>query len=142
MKQVLPISTAAERQEVPGDILGKLRSVCLKFPEAYEESAWVGIRWMIGQKNFAHVLAIDSGWPPAYAKAAGSNGPVFVMTFRSEGRESEPSEFADYPFFRPVWFPNIVGMTIDDETDWNYVGKLLKISYSVMAPKRLARLVQ
>ncbi len=142
MKQILPISTAAERLEVPDDILGKPRSVCLKFPEAYEESAWVGIRWMIGQKNFAHVLGIDSGWPPAYAKAAGSNGPMFVMTFRSRGRESEPSDFADYPFFRPVWFPNIVGIIIDDETDWNYVAELLAVSYSVMAPKRLARQIQ
>jgi hypothetical protein len=141
MKQVIPISKEADRLEIPNEILGKLRALCLKLPEAYEESAWVGIRWIVGQKNFAHVLGIDSGWPPAYAKAAGTNGPAFVMTFQSRGRDSEPPEFGYYPFFRPVWFPNIVGMIIDDETDWSEVSELLKISFTVMAQKRLAALV-
>lgn len=141
MKQVLPIGKEADRLEIPREILEKLRAICLKLPEAYEETAWAGIRWMIGQKNFAHIVGIDSGWPPAYAKAAGTNGPAFVITFRSRGRETEPPEFAAYPFFRPVWFANIVGITIDDETDWHNLGELLKTSYLVMAPKRLGAMV-
>ena len=49
-----------------------------RLPEAYEEQAWVGTRWRVGTRTFAHVLAVDSGWPPAYARAAGSDGPLTV----------------------------------------------------------------
>src|SRR5688572_15094865 len=64
-----------KRKDVPREVLSKLRLVCLDLPEAYEEAAWAGTRWMVSKKNFAHVLMIDDGWPPAYVQAAGSAGP-------------------------------------------------------------------
>src|SRR6266508_2066255 len=60
-----------EHAEVPLEIVTELRSVCLGMAEAYEEQAWVSTRWMVRKKNFTHVLMVDSGWPPAYARAAG-----------------------------------------------------------------------
>jgi hypothetical protein len=132
------INTAAKRIEVPSDILNELRSICLGFPETYEEQAWVGTRWLVGHKSLAHVLGINAGWPPAYARAAGSNGPVYVLTFRTD---LEPRTLGEYPFFYPGWFPNIVGMVLDDDVDWIEIGELLKVSYCVMAPKKLAALV-
>src|SRR5262245_60868627 len=99
--------------DVPRDVIAELRAICLELPEVEEESAWVGTRWCVRKKNFAHVLMISEGWPPAYAQAAGTNGPACVLTFRSKGRESEPASFNGPPFFRPVWFPNIVGMVLD-----------------------------
>jgi hypothetical protein len=130
------------RPQVPHEILTELRSICMELPEVYEESAWVGMRWCVNKKNFAHVLMIDSGWPPAYAKAAGSDRPICVLTFRSLGREFEPPSFGDYPFFRPAWFPNIVGMVLDARVDWERVAELLVVSYRVLAPKKLADLVK
>jgi hypothetical protein len=62
--------------EVPREIVARLRSICLDLPEASEEPAWVGTRWSVRKNNFAHVLMIDAGWPPAYAKAAGASGPI------------------------------------------------------------------
>lgn len=141
MKQVRPINPALKQLEVPAGILNELRSICLRFPEAYEETAWVGARWMIWQKNFAHVLGINAGWPPAYAKAARQNGPVNVLTFRVKGQEAKLPKFNRYPFFRPDWFPDIAGIVIDDEVDWKEIAKLLTISYCVLAPKKLAVLV-
>jgi hypothetical protein len=123
--------------KVPRDVITQLRSTCLELPEACEESAWVGTRWTVRKKNFAHVLMIDAGWPPAYARAAGSNGPICVLTFRSQGRELEPTSFGRYPFFRPVWFPNIVGLVVDDRVDWDRVAGLLVVSYRVLAPQKL-----
>jgi hypothetical protein len=123
--------------EIPADILANLRSICGPLPEAYEEKAWVGLRWVVGKKTFAHVLSINDGWPPAYARAAAENGPVYVLTFRSRGRSHEPPEFNEYPFFRPIWFPDIVGLIIDDGIEWPEVGELLVTSYCVLAPKRL-----
>jgi hypothetical protein len=58
------------RPPVPPAVLARLREVCACLPEAREEAAWVGVRWRIRQQTFAHVLMIDQGRPPAYAKAA------------------------------------------------------------------------
>ena len=123
---------------IPPAILTRLRSMCLALPEACEEQAWVGTRWRIRKQTFAHVLMVDAGWPPAYARAAGSDGPICVMTFRSPLPQLDAFAYTWEPFFRPVWFPNIVGMTLDATTDWNEVGGLVRASYRLLAPKRLA----
>jgi hypothetical protein len=122
---------------VPPNILRPLRAICLELPEVTEEAAWVGIRWVVRRKNFAHVLMIAHGWPPAYAKAASSDGPICALTFRSGGREVEPLSFDDPPFFRPAWFPNIVGLALDEHADWDRIERLLVMSYRVLAPKKL-----
>jgi YjbR len=127
--------------DVPEKILDKLRLVCLDLPEAYEEQAWTGTRWMVRKKNFAHVLMIDQGWPPAYARAAGSDGPVCVLTFRSAAAELDASALSRAPFFRPNWWPNIAGVALKEPTDWNAIEKLLVASYRLLAPKKLADLV-
>ncbi len=118
-------------------VVSRLRAICLEFPEACEEQAWVGTRWMIRKKNFAHVLAIESAWPPAYARAAKSEGPLTVLTFRSSARLDAP-RFSKAPFFKPVWWPDIAGMAIDVHTDWDEVTDLLAGSYRLLAPKKLA----
>lgn len=132
----------AQHPPVPHDFITELRSVCMELPEAYEEQAWVGTRWCVRKKNFAHALMIDAGWPPAYAKAAGSDGPVCVLTFRTPGPQSDPESFGSYPFFRPVWFPNIMGMVLDERADWDRVARLLVVSYRVLAPKKLVELME
>jgi hypothetical protein len=127
--------------DVPLATVEELRSVCLGLPGAYEEEAWVGTRWLVRKKTFAHVVMVDSGWPPAYARAAGSDGPIVVVTFRSSGQELAALSDMGHPFFKPVWFPDIIGMVLDDGVDWNEVAELLIESYCVLAPKRLAALV-
>ena len=130
-----------EHADVSPQIVSQLRSVCLGFPEAYEEEAWVGTRWRIRKATFAHVVAIESGWPPAYARAVGSDGPSTVLTFRSVSPELDVLAAAGHPFFKPVWFPDIVGMVIDDGTDWEEVAELVTESYRVLAPRKLVELV-
>ena len=71
----------AEHPEVAAAIVARLSAICLGLPEAWQERAWTGTRWMVGKKNFAHVVAIAEGWPPAYAQAAGHPGPLTVLTF-------------------------------------------------------------
>jgi hypothetical protein len=130
-----------DRLEVPHEIVAKLRLVCLDLPEAYEESAWVGTRWMVRKKNFAHVLMIDAGWPPAYARAAGTNDRHCVLTFRLQRSEIASPRFEHRPFFKPGWWPNIAGMVLDAQSDWDEVFTLLTRSYRVLAPKALVALV-
>jgi hypothetical protein len=121
--------------------VAKLRLTCLDLPEAYEESAWVGTRWMVRKKNFAHVLMIDAGWPRHYAQAARTDGPTCVLTFRSSRPALDAPRFRRPPFFRPGWFQTIVGMRLDARTDWHEVAALVTGSYCALAPRKLAALV-
>jgi hypothetical protein len=127
--------------EVPPEIVGALRSICLSLPEAHEEPAWVGTRWRIRKRTFAHVLVIDSGWPPVYARAAGADGPATVVTFRSSGAELAALGSIGRPFFKPLWPANIVGMFLGDRVDWKEVAELLTESYCILAPRKLVETV-
>jgi len=119
------------------DALSGLRLVCLDLPEVVEEKAWAGIRWCVKRKNFAHLLTIENGWPPAYAKAAATSGPATVCTFRLSRQHCTVARFTRAPYFRPVWFANIAGVVIDARTDWDELDELIRDSYRVLAPKKL-----
>lgn len=111
-------------------------------PETREEQAWVGTRWCIRKETFAHVLMIAGGWPPVYARAAGTDGPVCVLTFQSLGPRVDPETFSQAPYFRPLWRPDILGRILDSDDDWRDITKLLTASYCLLAPKKLADLVR
>lgn len=130
----------SHQMDVAPAVVSRLRAICLEFPETYEEQAWVGTRWMIRKRNFAHVLVVAGGWPPAYARAVGFDGPVTVLTFRSSARLDAP-RFSRPPYFKPVWWPDIAGITIDDQTDWDEIAERVTESYCLLAPKKLAALV-
>jgi predicted DNA-binding protein (MmcQ/YjbR family) len=114
------------------------RSVCLALPETYEEEAWVGTRWKVRTHTFAHVLEIVGGYPPAFAAAAGTDGPVTVLTFRSAGHEMDVL-LAGTAFFGPLWNRGDVGVRLEPHTDRDELAELVTESYRLLAPKRLAR---
>jgi hypothetical protein len=126
---------------VPARVLAKLRSICLRLPETYEEAAWVGTRWMIRKRNFAHVLEIEDGWPPAYARAAGTDGPAVVLTFRAsdllkDALTSGPTFF--HAAWGTRWGTKVVGTQLGKRVDWEEVAVLLTESYRLLAPGKLA----
>ena len=116
--------------DVPPEALAKLASICLSLPEAYQEPSWAGTRWRIRKRTFAHVLSIENPF-----------GTVTRLTFRSAGDELEVLKRAGHPFFRPGWGTDVVGMVLDQGTDWDEVRELITESYCVMAPKKLSTLV-
>ncbi|MFC6015798.1 MmcQ/YjbR family DNA-binding protein [Plantactinospora solaniradicis] len=124
--------------DVPPMVLDQLRRVCLGFPETYEEPAWVGVRWRVRNRTFAHVLTVDPDHQMAYARAVRTDDPVCVMTFRSPGDEIEGLVKSGHPFYKPGWGADVVGMVLDDGVDWEEVAELLTESYCVLAPKKLA----
>jgi hypothetical protein len=130
------------RADPPPRILARLRRICLALPEAHEETAWAGTRWMIRRRNFAHVVAIDGGWPPAYARAAGSDGPQVVVTFRAAGMLYDALRTTGAPFFHAAWGTtwgtHVIGAAIDRATDWDQVAMLITESYRLLAPRALA----
>lgn len=126
------------RPEVEAATVAALGAICLGLPEAYQEPAWIGTRWRIRKRTFAHVVVISGGSPPAYARAAGTDGPATVLTFRAAGQELDALRSSGPPYFAPAWWNDIVGLRLDDATDWDEVRELLIESYCKLAPKRLA----
>jgi predicted DNA-binding protein (MmcQ/YjbR family) len=123
---------------VPPEILDRLRPVCLGLPETYEETAWVGVRWRIRQRTFAHVLTVDPDHHRSYARATASDDPLCLITFRSPGDEIEGLLACGHPFYKADWGGNVVIMVFEADVDWNEVAELLTESYRLMAPKKLA----
>jgi hypothetical protein len=116
-----------EYADVPADALAALRAACLALPEAHEQPAWTGLRWCVRRASFAHAFALD-----------GPDGPTTCVVFRSSGDELDALTAAGHPFYRPGWGANVVGMVLDDATDWSEVAELLTESYCLQAPKKLA----
>jgi hypothetical protein len=130
-----------EQPDVPLEYVDRLRAACRELPEAYEEEAWVGVRWRIRQRTIAHLRPVRRGQPGhevVYALAPDADGPLYVMTFRSPSPEYEVLANAGPPFYTPDWGDDVVGMVLDADTDWDEVAELLTESYCLLAPKSLA----
>lgn len=127
--------------DVDADVLAELRRICSGLPEVIEEPAWVGVRWKVRTKTFAHVLTIDDGRPAAHAKAAGTDGPEMVLTFRADGEELEVLRRSAHPYFFGGWGREVVGVVLDGTVGWDEIGELLTESYCLLAPQKLARTV-
>ena len=130
-----------DHADASDDIIAALRRVCLALPEVTEERAWVGRRWCVRKKNFAHVVPIADGFPPTYIKAAGTAGPTTVLTLRTSEPEFYKQSRAGERFFFPDWFPNLIGLRLDSPIDWIEVAELIEDSYRVLAPQRLIDLL-
>ncbi|WP_256794301.1 MmcQ/YjbR family DNA-binding protein [Terrabacter sp. Ter38] len=129
------------RIEPSGDVVARIGSRALALPDAYEEDAWTGIRWRVRAKTFAHVLVAQEGYTSAYRDVTGVTEPTTVLTFRSSGDELSALINAGPPFYRPPWSPTVVGMVLDDGTDWDEVAELVTESYRFCAPDKLRRLL-
>ncbi|HYF47469.1 MAG TPA: MmcQ/YjbR family DNA-binding protein [Acidimicrobiales bacterium] len=110
--------------------VARVRPICLALPDAYEEQAWAGTRWLVRKKTFAHVVELDD------------LGPSTVVTFRSQGDELDALRHAGHPYFYAGWGRDVVGMVLDEATDWDEVAELLTESYCVLAPQKLVALVE
>jgi predicted DNA-binding protein (MmcQ/YjbR family) len=117
--------------DVPEEVEVDLRERCLALPDAYEQQAWRGTRWMVRKKTFAHVLGVQHD----------ENEPDIVLSIRSAGEELEILRHTGHPFFALGWGYDAIGMVLDDDTDWDEVRELVTESYCIVAPKKLIALV-
>ncbi len=130
-----------DRIEPAAEVVAKLGTTALQLPEAYEEDAWTGVRWRIRAKTFAHVMVAQAGYESSFREITGVVNPTTVLTFRASGDELLALVHAGMPFYKPPWSPMVVGMVIDDDTDWAEVADLVTESYRVCAPQKLVRLL-
>jgi hypothetical protein len=126
---------------VPARVEAEVRRLCLGLPETYEERAWVGNRWMVRKRNFAHLFWADDESTPSVAKAAAAFGPGAVLVFRSSGPELVALRNSGPPFFYAGWGRDVIAMSLRGRVDWTEVGELVTESYCVMAPQKLQALV-
>src|SRR3954465_1242189 len=130
-----------DRIEPDGDVVARLGAIALGLPETYEEGARTGVRWRIRAKTFAHVMVAQPGFESSFRDVTGVAEPTTVLTFRATGEDLLSLLHAGMPFYKPPWSPTIVGMVIDDDTDWAEVADLVTESYRVCAPQKLGRLL-
>jgi hypothetical protein len=118
----------AERPLVPEEMVLRIGAIMAELPECVEEYAWVGTRWRVGSATVAHVF--------------GGEDRLFRITFRGEPDEVIAFEHLGDPYFRAGWGSNVIGLLLDDDTDWTELAELITDSYCLQAPERLARQVE
>jgi len=118
------VSRRKERPEVPEAWVRRLDAVLGAFPRCAAEPAWVGTRWRVGSATVAHLFGGEDG--------------LFRIMFRAEPDEVMALQHLGDPYFKASWGSDVVGLLLDDDTDWAELAELLTDSYCVQAPERLA----
>ena len=124
-----------------GRAVALVRPAALSLPAVVEEPAWLGVRWRVRGRTFAHVLVVRDGRPPSYAQALGGV-PHCVVAFRSGGPELDALAHAGPPFHAVPGRDGVVLLDLDRPVDREELHELLTESWLVLAPASLrSRLV-
>jgi predicted DNA-binding protein (MmcQ/YjbR family) len=115
------------REEQPID---RLRAICLALPEAVEKEGWGDPTFRVGEKIFA-MEKRGHGRISVWCKAPPGSQMVLVG--------ADPNRFFVPPY---VGHKGWIGMRLDDGTDWSEVAEVVRRSYRLIAPKRLAILLE
>ena len=115
------------RPEVPEEWVRRIDAVLSALPRCAAEPAWTGVRWRVGSATVAHVFGGEDG--------------LIRLTFRAEPDEVMAFQHLGPPYFRAGWGGDVVGLVLDDDTDWDEVAELLTDSYCLRAPAHLAEQV-
>lgn len=104
----------------------RLRQICLALPEAEERETWEIPTYRIRSKIFALQSAIDER-DAVWCKAQEGSRELLV--------QADPERFFVPPYLgHKGW----VGMWLDRKVDWKEVAELVRRSYRLVAPKKLA----
>jgi hypothetical protein len=111
---------------MPRDPTARLRAICLALPEAVEKEAWGDPTWRVRDRIFAMEKRGDRR-VSLWCKAPPGAQDVLVG--------ADPARFFVPPY---VGHKGWIGVRLDDGPDWGEVGALVRRSYRMTAPKRLA----
>lgn len=111
--------------------LDRLRPLCLALPEAEERETWEQATFRVRNKIFAmHIDGDAEGRPTLWCKAPPGSQAILVG--------ADPARFFVPPYVGPKGW---VGIWLDRRVDWREVEELVRRSFRLTAPKRLASLV-
>ncbi|MDJ0946159.1 MAG: MmcQ/YjbR family DNA-binding protein [Kiloniellales bacterium] len=108
----------------------RLRAICLVLPEATEKKAWGDPTFRVRDKIFAMEKRGD-GRISLWCKAPPGSQEILVG--------ADPERFFVPPY---VGHRGWIGMRLDDGPDWEEVAAVVKRSYRLIAPKRLASAIE
>ena len=111
---------------MPQSPIDRLRATCLALPEAVEQETWGDPTFRVRGKIFAMVKHGD-GHCSFWCKAPLGSQAILVG--------AAPGRFFVPPY---VGHKGWVGMRLEPEPDWAEVAGLVRRSYALVAPKRLA----
>jgi hypothetical protein len=117
----------ADRPDVPEEWVRRVDATLGRLPRCEQEAAWTGTRWRVGGATVAHIF--------------GGEDQVFRITFRGDPDEVVAFEHLGDPYFRVGWGGNVIGLLLDEHTDWGELAELLTDSYCIQAPRHLAEQV-
>ncbi len=117
-----------ERPAVPDSLAERFRTIAATLPRCAEEDAWVGVRWRVGKATVAHLFGGEDG--------------QFRVTLRGDPDEVVAFQHLGAPYFKAGWGSNVIGLVLDEDTDWAEVAELVTASYCIMAPTHLAAQVE
>ena len=107
-------------------MIARLRGLCLPLPEAVEKTTWGIPTFRVRDKIFA--MAHDPG--SVWCKAPRGVQAILM--------EAAPERFFVPPY---VGHKGWIGVHLDPHTDWAELNALIRRSYRMTAPKKLAVLV-
>jgi predicted DNA-binding protein (MmcQ/YjbR family) len=114
---------------MPRQPIDRLRAICLALPDAEEKEAWGDPTFRVGDKIFAMEKRGD-GRLSLWCKAPAGSQMVLVG--------ADPERLFVPPY---VGHKGWVGMRLDSNPEWDEVTTVVKRSYRLIAPKRLAALI-
>lgn len=114
---------------MPTPASGRLRALCLAFPQAVEKETWGRATFRVGDKIFA--MEREQDGVAMWCKAPPGSQAVLVG--------SDPDRFFVPPY---VGHKGWIGVRLRGEPDWDEVAALVGRSYRMTAPKRLVVLME
>jgi predicted DNA-binding protein (MmcQ/YjbR family) len=111
------------------DITERLRAICLALPEATEKTAWGDPTFRVRDRIFAMEKRGD-GRVSMWCKAPPGSQEILTG--------ADPERFFVPPY---VGHKGWIGMRLDSDPDWDEVVEIVRRSYRLIAPRRLAALV-
>lgn len=106
--------------------IDRLRAICLALPEALEQETWGAPTFRVRGKIFA-MARHDDGRISVWCKAPPGSQLILIG--------ADPDRFFAPPYVGPKGW---IGVRLDDEPDWAEVAGLVRRSYRLIAPRRLA----
>lgn len=105
----------------------RLRAICLALPEAVEQETWTVRTWRIRGRIFCMWNPMEDGAAALWCKAP--RGVQEMLVEAAPGR-----------FFRPpyVGHKGWIGLRLSGRVDWEEVAALVRRSWRMTAPKRVA----
>jgi predicted DNA-binding protein (MmcQ/YjbR family) len=107
----------------------RLRAICLALPEAVEKETWGDPTFRVRDRIFAMEKRGD-GRVSVWCKSTPDARDALLL--------AAPHLFFVPPYVGPKGW---IGMRLDDDPDWGEVASLVRESYRLIAPRRLAKLV-